>query len=157
MAPEPDPGLQHPGAREHVGQQQQRPEVLGIDDLGPPRHLEHEVRQRGPQDREPRPLGGLHTRPLGLAEHLLVPHEAGMGVEGPAGLQCDEVATALPVDDQHGLARLERLAHDGVRSLPSTTFNRPMMAERAANGCLERPFSGSRAMIRLSPGWSSSE
>ena len=45
------PRLEHPGAREDVGQQQDRAEVLGIDDLRAAGHLEHEVRQRRPERR----------------------------------------------------------------------------------------------------------
>ncbi len=49
--PRANPRLEHPGAREHIGQEQERAEVLGVDDLRAARHLEHEVRQRRPDHR----------------------------------------------------------------------------------------------------------
>ena len=76
-----DARLEHPGAREDVGEHQDRAEVLRVDDLRAAGHLQHEVRQRRPQRRVGRALRRPHRRALGLADELVVGDEAGVGVE----------------------------------------------------------------------------
>ena len=69
----PDARLEDPGAREDVGQHQDRAEVLGIDHLRATGHLEHEVRQRR-----------AHARGSGLlrVERTVMPSGAPMSRRG---------------------------------------------------------------------------
>ena len=53
-APEPDAGLEDPGTGEDVGEHEDRPEVLRVDHLRAPRHLQHVLGEGGPQHHESR-------------------------------------------------------------------------------------------------------
>ena len=109
-APEPDARLEHPGAGEDVGQQQQGSEVLGVDDLRPPLHLQDEVGQGRSDD----PVRARRSWPAGAgprtADDVVVGHDPGVGVELPALVQAHEVAPVLAVDEHHLLARRQRSA-----------------------------------------------
>ena len=58
-------GLEHPLARPDVRRHEDGSEVLGVDDLGPPRHLEDRVGQGGPQHQEVRPVEPVTEDPSG--------------------------------------------------------------------------------------------
>ncbi len=103
-APEPTPDSSTRAAGEDVGQQQDRPEVLRIDDLGAAGHLEDELRQRRPDDRVVHPVAGPEGRALGRADDGVVAHGARVRVELLAGHEGDQVAALLRVDEQDLLA-----------------------------------------------------
>ena len=62
------PRLEHPSAGEDVGVRDDRPEVLGIDHLRAPLHLQGEVGEARPERRHDHAAGRLRARALGLAE-----------------------------------------------------------------------------------------
>ena len=61
--PRAHPGLEDPHAGADVGGEQDGPEVLRVDDLGPAGHLEHDVGQGRPHDEEAPSRGGRPPRP----------------------------------------------------------------------------------------------
>ena len=103
-----DPGFEHPGARKDVGQDEDRPRVLGIHHLRSPGHLEHGVGQGGAHGQEGRAARGLQPGALGRADDVVMGDHTGVGVELAARGQVDQVAAVLAVDQQDRLARLER-------------------------------------------------
>ena len=96
----PDARLEHARAREHVGEDHDRAEVLGIDHLRAARHLEHVLGERRAHRGEPGVAGGAHGHAVGLTDDVVVREHAGVGVELAAVGEGDEVATALGVDEQ---------------------------------------------------------
>ena len=107
-APEPTPDSSTRSAGTDVGHHQDRPDVLGVDDLGAAGHLQDEVAQRRTQDRVGGAAGRAQCRPLAGADDLVVGDVAGVGVELLAGLQRDEVAALLGVEQQDQLTVAER-------------------------------------------------
>ena len=106
--PRPDAALEHAHAGSDVGEQADRREVLGIDDLGATRHPDDDVLER----RSQHPVLGSPRRPdgdpLALADDVGVGHVAVVAVELTALGEHDEVATALRVEQHHPLPRGER-------------------------------------------------
>ena len=100
-------GLEHATARVDVGPEQDHRQVLGVDDLGAARHLQHELGQRGPQGQVAQPHRGAHPRAVGLADDGVVRDPAAVGVEGLRLAQEDQVALAALIDEQDLLTVLE--------------------------------------------------
>ena len=108
------PGLQDAGTREDVRPDQDRAGVLGVDDLGAPRHLQHEVGQPRPERSEGHPRRRMHKGPLGRADQEVVREPAAVRVPGLVGLERDEVPAVPLVHQQDPLPRLERPDHRGT-------------------------------------------
>ena len=62
-----DTGLEDPLPRRDVGRDQDGAEVLGVDDLGPPGHLEDDVAEGGAQHQEAAPGRAGHGAALGAS------------------------------------------------------------------------------------------
>ena len=106
-APEPTPASSTRMAGADVRLDEDGTEVLRVDDLGAPRHLEHGVGQGGPHHHEPPARAAEDGGPLGGADQMVVVDDADMGVEGGPGLEGDQVAAVLGVQKEHPLARPE--------------------------------------------------
>ena len=141
----PDAGLEHPGAREHVGQHQDRAEVLRVDHLRAARHLEHVLGERRAHRDEARVAGGAHGDAVGLADDVVVRQHAGVGVELAAVGEGDEVATPLGVDQQHAVAGGERR---GPRQRTSSAGRRGSVSTSSIAPTWDR----SRQNAQTSPG-----
>src|SRR4051794_25278096 len=106
-------GLQHPHARADVAGADDLRGVLGVDDLGPAGHGEHEVGQQRPEGQ----IAGVRRREddgsLRGTDELVVLDRAAVGVELLARLQDDGVQPSLGVGQLHPVADGER-AGDGL-------------------------------------------
>ena len=80
-------GLEHARSREHVGVGHDRPDVLRVDHLRAPRHLQHVVGEPGPVGDEHHALGRLQAGALARADQVVVLDGAAVRVEGRAGLE----------------------------------------------------------------------
>ena len=130
--------------RADVGLQQDRAEVLGVDDLGPARHLEHDVGQRRAQHQEAAARCAAATsEPSGWPMRSSCATMPGVGVEGRARAQRHQVAPVLRVDQQHALARAQRAG----RSRAALGARLPARAERA-RAARSRAPAGHRAATR---------
>ncbi len=98
-----DPGLEDALARSDVGRDQDGAEILRVDHLGPARHLEHDVAQRGPQHQEGTPGRTIDGAALVDADDVVVGQYARMGMEGGPGDQRQEVAAVLGIDEEDTL------------------------------------------------------
>ena len=109
------PGLEHPHAGADVGLDQDGAEILRVDDLGAPGHLQHRVGQGGPHDHEP-PTGTAEDGgALRSSDEVVMGHDAHVGVERRSGAQVDQVPPLLRVDEQHPLAIPEDAPILGLR------------------------------------------
>ena len=79
-----DARLEHARAREHVGQDHDRAEVLRVDHLRAARHLEHVLGECRPHRGEARVARGAHGHAVGLTDDVVVREHASVGVELPA-------------------------------------------------------------------------
>ena len=106
--------LQDAGAGEDVSVRHDRPEVLRIDHLGAPWHLQHEVGETRPERRQDHPLRRRDPRALVGADEMGVRERAGMRVvDGPL-IQPDEVRAIPLVHQQHLFPGAERPGHRGT-------------------------------------------
>ena len=115
-APDPTPASST-RAREDVRRDEDGPEVLRVDHLCAAWHPDHDVGERRAQHEIPGGVGdsavslaGLDLLALRPADHVVVLDHAGVGLERPAGMKCDEVSAVLPVDEQHPFAGRKRAA-----------------------------------------------
>ena len=106
-APEPKPGFEDPRSRRYVGHHQYLAQVLRVNHLGAPWHLEHHLRQGGPHSY----VAGAEARaddgPLLLAQDDVVGDGAGMGVELAALFQRNQVTAPFGIEQQGPFAGLE--------------------------------------------------
>ena len=137
-----DPALEHPHARPDVGEHADRRQVLGVDHLRAPRHLDHEVLERRAEHGVLGALRRAHDHPFGGADDVAVRHESGVAVELAAFLELDEVAAALDVEQQRPLADLERGAHARAPASPAPLARR--VGGAMASICTSWPGSASR-------------
>ena len=109
----------HLVARTDVGMDQDRPEILRIDDLRAARHLEHVVAECGSERDEARAQGRADAHPFVGAEELIVTKHSRVRMELAALGEHHEVATPLAVDEQDAvtevLAAVGRSAEYGLR------------------------------------------
>ena len=122
--PTPDSRMRAPGI--DVGEHQDRPEVLRIDDLRAARHLEDVLGERRPHRDEARALGAADRDAFVVADDRVVLDDAGVGVELRAGGERDEVAPLLVVDEEHAVAGGERPVHGAGSGSPSIGRRRPV-------------------------------
>ena len=80
-----DPGLEHPGAGEDVGADQDLGRVLGVDHGRPARHLHGDLASSGRSARIRDAARRVHHHPLGPADQVVVRDPALGGVERAAG------------------------------------------------------------------------
>ncbi len=106
-----DARLEHLRSGEDVGKDQDRAEVLRVDDLRAAWHLEHVLGERRSHRDEPRPECGAHGRTLRSADERVVFEHAGVRVELASDRERHEVTAALGVDEQHAVAGGERPRH----------------------------------------------
>ena len=147
------PRLEHPHPRRDVGLHQDGGEVLRVDDLRPPRHLEDHVRQGRPHDQEPPPRAAEDGGSLVGPDEVVVGHEPDVGVEGRVGPQRQQVAPLLGVDQQHLLAGPQEAPVGLVRSGVPRGPGSPGGVHGAQEPVSDRS-GGPDRMIRRSPGCS---
>ncbi len=107
-----------PGARLHhslpggdVGPVDDRPDVLGVHDLGAAPHLEDVVGEPGAQRGDLGPARGPHHGTRGDPHQSVVPHEAPGVLKRVTGADLDEVAPPPRVEQQAQVPCLEGLVH----------------------------------------------
>src|SRR5262245_39284365 len=76
-----DARLEHSRARKDVGKDQDRADVLRVDDLRAPRHLEDVLRESGSNRRQAYAARRADGHTLVAADEIVVVHNARMGVE----------------------------------------------------------------------------
>src|SRR3977135_394215 len=109
-------GLENPGPGKHVGEDEDRPNVLRIDDLRAPRHLQHVLGEGRPYGREAGAPRRAYRQSFGLSDEIVVSHDSGVCVELAAGSERDQMAALPVVDEQDAVARAEHAAHRAFRT-----------------------------------------
>jgi hypothetical protein len=101
--------LEDPSPREDVAVDQERTDVLGVDHLRAPPHLQDEVGQPRAEAAQRRTGRGVHRDALLRPDHQVVRQGAAVEVERVAGLQADQEGAAAVVAEEHPLPSGERL------------------------------------------------
>ncbi len=94
-----------------VGEHEDRPDVLRVDDLGAPGHLQNHIGESGADDQIAGASRGGDPPAGGSTDQVVVAHQAGVGVELLALSELEQVAPVLAIDHQHELAGLQRTGH----------------------------------------------
>ena len=125
--------LEYAAPRVDVGPEEDHRQILGIDDLGAPRHLQDVLGEDRAQRQVAQPHRAAHPAALGLPDDRVVRHPAAVGMEGLRLTQKDQVTLAALIGEQDLLAVLERKP---VVHLASWTLGagRNHVAANASNG-----------------------
>ena len=85
--PRSDSGFEHLDPRMDVGQHENRSEVLGVDHLGPSRHLQDELGQCRTERVEDTPPVGLDRGAILTSDDVVVSDDSGVRVKLGTGLE----------------------------------------------------------------------
>jgi tRNA A58 N-methylase Trm61 len=99
--------FEHAGAGEDVGLDEDRPDVLRIDDLRTPRHLEDEVGERRTEHLQLPSHRRFHVASFLDADDRVVGHGTVVRVERATRFNGHEVPASAPVDEQDEVAGLD--------------------------------------------------
>ena len=103
----PQAALNDGGAREDIGEVDNIPYVLGVNNLGSPGHLADEISQRGPYRQHGVSFVGAVPASNVLTDQLGVVQSAQMAMKRLTVGQCKHVAPQLPVQQQGQVAGLK--------------------------------------------------